>query len=120
MIPKWVSKMTRQKIPATTDAIAHGSRTAMKKRPDPRKPRLQSGKRLRKVKRFRKKPELKRQRKKPELKRQRKKRQAFLPNRRKPTLPQMNKSMSRKVLLPKQLNNHGTRRHVREYAGAQS
>ena len=39
-IPKCVSKMTRQKIPATTDAIAHGSSTAMKKRPEPRKPRL--------------------------------------------------------------------------------
>jgi hypothetical protein len=35
-------------------------------------------------------------------------------------LRQKKKSMSRKVLLPKQPNNHGTRIHVRECAGAQS
>jgi hypothetical protein len=39
-IPKWVSKMYRQKMPATTDAIAQGMSSARKKIETPRNPRL--------------------------------------------------------------------------------
>ena len=41
-IPKCVSKMMRQKMPATTEAMAHGRSTAMKKMLDPRNPRLRT------------------------------------------------------------------------------
>ena len=41
-IPWWVSKMERQKMPATIDATAHGSSRAMKKIDTPRKPRLRT------------------------------------------------------------------------------
>ena len=39
-MPKWVSKMKRQKTPVTTDATAHGIITAIRNSPEPRNGRL--------------------------------------------------------------------------------